>query len=200
MKILIVYGTHFGQTAKIGERIADRLRDCGHEATLENVRAKLSPDAIAEADAVIIGASVEGGKHRREIVAFVRDHRELLDAKTSAFFSVNMSRAKDTEDAKKPVTSYLEMFSAESGWKPEQREAFAGALMYRRYNFFLRFVMRLIAGRGGLSTDTSKNHEYTDWQAVDAFADAFDRGLRSIRAAPALAVSQSRTHEAAAHA
>jgi menaquinone-dependent protoporphyrinogen oxidase len=31
--------------------------------------------------------------------------------------------------------------------------------------------MRIIARRGGATTDTSRDHEYTDWQALDRFAD-----------------------------
>jgi menaquinone-dependent protoporphyrinogen oxidase len=31
--------------------------------------------------------------------------------------------------------------------------------------------MRFIAKRAGATTDTSRDHEYTDWQALDRFAD-----------------------------
>ena len=41
---------------------------------------------------------------------------------------------------------------------------------HTRYNPFLRFMMRLIASATGGSTDTSRDHEYTDWAAVDRFA------------------------------
>ncbi|MBA3539137.1 MAG: flavodoxin domain-containing protein [Deltaproteobacteria bacterium] len=32
--------------------------------------------------------------------------------------------------------------------------------------------MKLISRKTGLSTDTSRNHEFTDWDQVHAFADA----------------------------
>ncbi len=35
---------------------------------------------------------------------------------------------------------------------------------------FLRLVMRLISGMAGGDTDTSRDYEYTDWQAVERFA------------------------------
>jgi menaquinone-dependent protoporphyrinogen oxidase len=31
--------------------------------------------------------------------------------------------------------------------------------------------MRFIASQTGATTDTSRDHEYTDWQALDRFAD-----------------------------
>ena len=33
-------------------------------------------------------------------------------------------------------------------------------------------MMRLIVGAAGGDTDTSRDYEYTDWQAVDRFAGA----------------------------
>jgi menaquinone-dependent protoporphyrinogen oxidase len=47
----------------------------------------------------------------------------------------------------------------------------AGALLYRQYGVLVRMMMRLIAGRVGASTDTSRDHDYTDWDAVDRYAD-----------------------------
>jgi hypothetical protein len=55
-----------------------------------------------------------------------------------------------------------------TGWQPQRIARFGGAIAYRRYNPLLRFVMRRIAAHQGLSVDSSRDHEYTDWNAVDA--------------------------------
>ena len=62
----------------------------------------------------------------------------------------------------------LEAFSARTGWHPGRAVSFAGALPYTRYNPLLRFVMKRISH----TTDTSRDHDFTDWKAVRAFADA----------------------------
>jgi menaquinone-dependent protoporphyrinogen IX oxidase len=41
-----------------------------------------------------------------------------------------------------------------------------------KYNWRLRRVMRRIAD-SGLSTDTTRDHDYTDWAAVDLFVRKF---------------------------
>jgi menaquinone-dependent protoporphyrinogen IX oxidase len=50
--------------------------------------------------------------------------------------------------------------------------------MYRMYSFFTRWTMKKNAKKGGLPTDTSRNHEFTVWDAVghsaEAFADALE--------------------------
>ena len=42
---------------------------------------------------------------------------------------------------------------------------------------FTRRVMRWISRREGRDTDTSHDHEYTNWDAVARFADEFARVL-----------------------
>jgi menaquinone-dependent protoporphyrinogen oxidase len=47
----------------------------------------------------------------------------------------------------------------------------AGALLYTKYNFIVRFVMKQIVKKKSGSTDTSRDHEYTDWAALDRFVE-----------------------------
>jgi menaquinone-dependent protoporphyrinogen oxidase len=37
--------------------------------------------------------------------------------------------------------------------------------------------MRLIVGHAGGDTDTSRDYEYTDWEAVTRFAEAFGQAV-----------------------
>jgi menaquinone-dependent protoporphyrinogen oxidase len=52
---------------------------------------------------------------------------------------------------------------------------FGGALCYRQYGFLKRLMMKRIVRDkpGNLSTDTSRDHEYTDWDEVKRFAEDF---------------------------
>jgi len=52
----------------------------------------------------------------------------------------------------------------------DDMEMIAGALKYTQYNFFIKWVMKGIARKEGGSTDTSRDHEYTDWEQVTAYA------------------------------
>jgi len=54
----------------------------------------------------------------------------------------------------------------------------AGALLYTKYNFIVRFIMKRIARQAGAATDTSKDYEYTDWAALSRFIDEFVKELR----------------------
>jgi menaquinone-dependent protoporphyrinogen oxidase len=129
------------------------------------------PDADpADYDAVVVGASIHAGKHQREIVDWVARHRAQLGLLPSAFFSVCLTAADDTEESRAATRGYHDEFAAATGWQPALRVTFAGALQYREYDFATRLVMRLLMRRGDHPTDTSHDYDYTDWDAVDRFA------------------------------
>jgi menaquinone-dependent protoporphyrinogen oxidase len=52
---------------------------------------------------------------------------------------------------------------------------FSGSLLYRQYGFLKRYMMkRIVRDKPGiLSTDTSRDHTYTDWDQVKRFAEDF---------------------------
>jgi menaquinone-dependent protoporphyrinogen oxidase len=168
-RILITYASRHGHTSTIAERIAAALRDAGHEVELVDDADRADPSP-RDYDAVIAGASIHGGRHEREIVAWARHHGVTLSMVPSAFFSVCLTMAEDTDESRAAAHDYLDDFEERTGWTPRVRTSFAGALQYRRYGVLTRLVMRVLMKRAGHPTDTGRDYDYTDWDAVDAFA------------------------------
>jgi menaquinone-dependent protoporphyrinogen oxidase len=171
-RILVIYSSAFGQTQAVATRIADRLRLAGHDVVLANVVRPPSPESF---DAVVLGARVQNGKHGDEMEDYVRAHRALLQQRPTAFFSVSMSAA--TASAGPDPHGYIARFLQTTSWQPARWVAIGGGLPYRTYGLGLRLVMKFMSWRGGHSTDTSKNHVYTDWDQVARFADELVRDL-----------------------
>jgi menaquinone-dependent protoporphyrinogen oxidase len=73
------------------------------------------------------------------------------------------------------VGATIDRFVKDTGWTPTVTKSVAGALMYTRYNWIKRFVMKRIAQKAGGDTDTSRDYEYTDWNDLRAFAGQFGR-------------------------
>ena len=96
-KILVVYGTAGGHTARVADRIAEVIRDRGHDVTVLDVR-YADDMTLAAYDAVVVGASIHMGKHVRRMVDFVREHREALTRMPAAFFSVSLAAVDDGAD------------------------------------------------------------------------------------------------------
>jgi menaquinone-dependent protoporphyrinogen oxidase len=68
------------------------------------------------------------------------------------------------------LQAIINRFLAETGWHPVVTKSIAGALLYTRYNWFIRRVMKRIAAKAGGDTDTTRDYEYTDWQDLRTFA------------------------------
>lgn len=184
--VLVVYGSSHGQTALIARHIAARMRTHGVEVVLYDVAALPRTLEVGRYDAALVGARVHGRRFPRRIAQFVRDNLTALQGIPSAFFSVSMAAAKPATQPQ--AEADIRKFLGQTGWRPRAAVAFAGALMYTKYTFLLRFVMKRIAAREGNATATSRDVEYTDWDAVRRFADAV-----------ALAVEPQVHREPAAH-
>jgi len=175
----VLYATREGHTRRIAEFVATGLRVRGFKADVRDVADGARVD-LAQYHAAILAASVHAGKHEREMVRFVREHHAALDSVPTAFLSVTLSeagaeRASATSDERArfaaDVHNVIDTFFKQTGWQPKRVKPVAGALLYSKYNFFVRFIMKRIARKAGADTDTSQDYEYTDWRALELFID-----------------------------
>jgi menaquinone-dependent protoporphyrinogen oxidase len=168
-RILVLYATIEGHTARIAERVAGALRSHGHEVDM----LPACPEAdLPGYEAVVVGASIHYGHHPASLRTLLRRNRAALAARPAAFFSVSLG-AKER---------YLQRFLRQVGWQPQATATFAGALQYSKYGPVKRLVMLAFATMMGRNTDTSRDCEYTDWDAVDRFSEAFARHVLAGRA------------------
>jgi menaquinone-dependent protoporphyrinogen oxidase len=172
-RILIAYGTCEGHTSRIARYLADVIRARGLQVDVVNVERPCVGDPEGY-DAVIVGASIHLGRHERYVAEYVRQNRETLERLPSGFFSVSLSAGENTEEARKGVGDCIDKFVKQTGWRPNKVGRFAGALLYTRYGFFKRWMMkRITRSKGSPDTDTSRDYVYTDWQSVKRFAEEF---------------------------
>ncbi|MBL0215267.1 MAG: protoporphyrinogen oxidase [Myxococcales bacterium] len=172
-RILIAFASHHGHTRKIAVRIGDHLRGLGHHtelASLDDGLRNIPPPE--DYDVVVLGSRVEVGRHAPTLAEYVRANRAELSEMPTALFSVSMAAAGAPPHA--DPAGYLAKQCDQLAWTPTRRAAFGGGLPYRQYNWITRFVMKQISRRAGHSTDTSRDHDFTDWAAVRSFAVAID--------------------------
>jgi menaquinone-dependent protoporphyrinogen oxidase len=180
--VLVAFATREGQTRKIAEHVAATIRARGDEAELLDLGSGTKVDLdLAGYAAVVLAASVHLGRHERELVSFVKAHHEQLEQVPTAFLSVSLSEAsvedmtasfESRSDAAVDVKRMVDEFCHQTGFHPARVWPVAGALTYSQYGALVRFVMRRIARRAGQSTDTTHDHEYTDWKGLHGFVDA----------------------------
>jgi menaquinone-dependent protoporphyrinogen oxidase len=173
MKVLLAYGTTEGQTRRVADFVADRLHRQGHQVLAANVTDGIRIPDLYEFDAILIAASVHLGRYQASVVRFVHDHAADISAKTNAFLSVSLAAAGHDPDDIAGLSKCVADFIRTTGWTPKRIHHVAGAFRYTRYNLLKRWAMKYIAHRKGAPTDTSRDHELTDWKDLAQFADTF---------------------------
>lgn len=178
-RILILYGTTNGQTAKIADHIADELRRESMVVTLARADEILGNPHLEQFDGVVVAGSVRFGRHQRYLEEFVRRHAARLAGMPTAFVSVCGALAGNWPDGTKEAAKYRDDFFHRTGWRPALTRSVAGAVMYTKYSWPIRLVMKRISRRTARPTDTSRDWEFTDWDAVTRIAREFAEAVQA---------------------
>ena len=178
-RILVVYATTDGHTAKVAGALAETLQKNGD--TVDVYVASQPAPAPDAYDAVVVAASVHAGGYQRSVRRWVRTHAEALAAKPSAFVSVCLGVLQHEPAVQRDLQRILDDFAASTGWRPAIVKLVAGALPYTKYGWLRRLAMKRIVAKAGGDTDTSRDYEYTDWNDLRRFAGDFGRGLPALR-------------------
>lgn len=171
MKILVLYGTTEGQTRKVCTFIAETLRSKGAVVTLIDAASPGERVDLQDYQAAIIAASIHVGQYQGPVVEFARANHARLKQIPSAFVSVSLAAANSDSEELESLASCTENFKAYTGWTTAEVHHVAGAFRITAYDFFKRWLMKLVAWEKKLKLEPGEDLELTDW---DALATAVD--------------------------
>lgn len=185
-KLAVLYATTEGHTMKIASHIANHIRARGHDAALHHVDA-LDGFEPAHFDGIMIGGSIHEGRYQRYLERWLKAHQAQLAARPTALFTVCLGAASSSEKERSDANLFPAQLAERTQFLPDQSAVFAGALKYTQYSWLKQALMKQIAKHEGASTDTSRDHEFTSWPAVEAFTDGFIAFAQAAKAKPSAA-------------
>jgi menaquinone-dependent protoporphyrinogen oxidase len=170
MRALVVYGTRWGGTVKVAEKIGDALAAEGFSVDIVDAKAK--PQNIAAYDLVVVGSGMRADKWTKESLNFLEKNMQLLQTKKTALF-VSCQMADRTDDGYcHGKNLYLQKTADQYGLKPIALGYFGGFLDFSHSHGLIVDVMvrvnRKSLRRNGL--DTTRVHDTRDWAAIEAWA------------------------------
>lgn len=169
-KSVIIYASVDGQTKKICDHINGVLLSKKQDVELVSIAD--FRDNLKDFDKIILASSIRYGKHNQDVINLINQNYELLNAKKSAFISVNLVARKE-EKRQAHTNPYVVKFLDRIKWKPTIVEVFAGKINYKIYGFFDKLIIKLIMVITKGPTNSDAEIEYTNWDNVTAFAEKF---------------------------
>jgi len=168
--VLLLCSTTDGQTRKICERLRRIMQDAGDTVTLVMIEdaQDVSPSDFQVA---VIGARIRYGRTDARVIEYANRHAAVLNAMSSAYFSVNIV-ARKPEKSRPQTNPYVQAFLRRVAWRPRMLEVFAGKLDYPRYRVLDRMAIRFIMWLTQGPTERDAVVEFTDWPRVEAFGHA----------------------------
>ena len=169
MKALVIYGTRWGGTTGIGEKIGDTLKKEGY--VVDVLDSKHSPQSISLYDLVIVGSGIRADKWTKETLNFMEKNVKLLKTKRTAMFvSCQMADGKK-ESQEKAKKLYLEKTAEQFGLKPLAFGLFGGFLDFSKsHGLFVDVLVRVnrrSLRKNGL--DTKKVRDTRDWNTIEVW-------------------------------
>ncbi|MDA4844284.1 flavodoxin domain-containing protein [Hoeflea poritis] len=175
MRFLLIYGTTEGQTRKIAEYCAERLKQAGHEVDIGDSRRRMLDLVIPSYDAVILAGSVHQQTHQETLLNFTVAHRKQLKELPTLLISVSLSIA--FENGAEEARRYVDRFIEDTGFEPRAIALAAGALKYDQYDYYMNQIVEhvVLENRAPITED----REFTDWDALGKELDAFVQSCQS---------------------
>jgi menaquinone-dependent protoporphyrinogen oxidase len=176
MKALVVYGTRWGGTVGVAEKIGDSLREANY--TVDVVDARRNPSKADLYDLVVVGSGIRADSWTKEALQFLKENAPILRIrKTALFVSCQMADRKEEEAREKAKRKYLVKISKKYGLNPISHGFFGGFMDFSKSHGLLVDIMvrvnRMKLLRNGL--DIRKVYDTRDWNKIEAWAHELAR-------------------------
>lgn len=174
MRILVAYGSKYGATRGIAERIGEVLRGRGLDVAVQPVA---DVGDVTGYDAFVIGSAAYFGSWLKEATAFVRRNRAVLASRPVWLFSSGPT-GTETTDAKgrdvREVNVPKEIAEFTAAITPRDHRVFFGAAHLRNLGLLGRLLAKMpFPGMEG---------DFRDWADIQSWAESIARELTPVAA------------------
>jgi menaquinone-dependent protoporphyrinogen oxidase len=170
LKALVIYGSRWGGTVSVAEKIAETLRQDGFEVDV--FEARKSPKDISPYDLFVVGSGIRADKWTSEALAFMEKNAEFLRTKKTALFVSCQMADREKEAKDKAKNTYLDKVAERYGLQPVSFGYFGGFLDFSQshgllVDLMVRVNRERIKKRG---MDTAVVYDTRNYDAIAAWA------------------------------
>jgi len=174
-KILIVYGTRFGSTEGISEKIADMLKEKEMEVNIFNLKTTLKKEipAFDRYGSILIGTGIKMGQWTKEVREFVTEKKDELNSfQNPKGFFVSSGYAADPDMYEKVKIEYTKYVLDRIGVKIDYFDAFGGLMDFTnssKMSWLDKRILKSVA-KNDPKIDPNGWNDLRDWKQIKNFA------------------------------
>ena len=157
-KVLVAYGSRYGATKEIAEKIGDVIRQAGFDVDVKTGNESGNPQ---DYNAFILGSAVYAGFWRKDIVQFIQQNAGLLANHPTWIFS---SGPTGGDPVQKTLDSWPyppKLKSAIKQIQPKEVTMFHGSIDSSDLNPFFKLIIKMVKAPYG---------DYRRWDDIEAWA------------------------------
>ena len=187
--ILIAYGTRFGSTEEVAQRIKEILEeyDCSvHLLDVKGVKEKNWP-SLQNYEGVIVGSSIKMMKWMKEPKRFLQKYQQELSGsdKILGVFVSSMGAAIP-DQRQEAHDKCINEVMRELRIQPAIADAFGGVFDFSSTSRMgsidkrmAKFAAMAMTEESGLTIDTDARNDFRDWEQIKDFTERFHKLLNS---------------------
>jgi menaquinone-dependent protoporphyrinogen oxidase len=165
-RVLVAYGTKYGATAEIAEKIGEVLREGGLPTDV------LPADRVGDLGAykaVVLGSAVYIGQWRKEAAKFLKANEQALAGKAVWLFSSGPAGEGDPVELLQGWRLPGKLQPVADRIQPRDIAVFHGAVDADKLNFIERWMLKNVQSPVG---------DFRDWDAITSWAAGIAEELK----------------------
>jgi len=179
-KIAILYGTRFGGTVGIAQKIAEVLTEKGFDVLIQNTKETGNSKENFENDfsGIILGSGIQIGAWTPKMKQFISNNQKLIVKDTIKLgMFVSCGTAFTEEGTIKACKEYVDDFAVKLGLKPVITAAFGGVYDFSKKSKHGMIKKKLLQSIVKKETperfDLENINDFRNWDNIVAFAEKF---------------------------
>ncbi len=181
-KILIAYGTRFGSTEEVSEKLAVLFEKAGYESRLMNLRniPEAQWSSPKDFDGVLVGSSIKRGQWTTEPKLYLGKYKEYLGDEIVLGIFISSGFAANPDRRPKVREDYIETVLDELGVQANMYDAFGGVIDFSKSSKMGWLDRKIIGLASKDNPDVKKNkrNDLRDWNQIRAFGEKFAELVR----------------------
>ena len=167
-KILVTYGTRYGSTKEIAQRVGEILTEEGNSVDVKRASKSVGVDGY---DMIVIGSGIQAGGWQKDAKNFIRLNSAALKWKKTALF-VSCGDANEPEKHDESYKKYLVDIAEKNGLSPVTYGFFGGTFDFTgKKGFMYNMFMKMVKGdfeKKGIKTEGV--YDFRDWNKITEWA------------------------------